>query len=183
MKISGSESFTRWLAPSLLLAPPCPSCSLRLRKLLRLLRLAQGSQGFLRPKEGPRDPGRLRAWGGWGEQAPWVWLKTQVCQRLPKAPKAFWGPRKVPGVLGARGWEAARGWESKGSKVPESDWRPKTVEGFQRLPRLPKAPGRSQGPRKAQGMRGSEGRVGEQGIWFWLKTQGCKRLSKAPKAF
>ena len=73
-KKSGSKSFTRWLAPSLLLTPsrslslpPHPSCSLRLRKLPRLprlLRLAQGSEGFLRIQEGPRGPGRLRGQGG-----------------------------------------------------------------------------------------------------------------------
>ena len=48
----------------------------------RLPKASEGSQGFLRPQEGPRGPERLRGWGGVrgskgvGEQGPWVWLKT-----------------------------------------------------------------------------------------------------------
>ena len=129
------------------------------------------------------NPERLRQWEGvrgskreqWGEgeqrkQGPWVWLKIQGCQRLPKASKASWSPRKVPGVQGGpgrlRGWEEVRRVRgSKGSKAPASDWRPKAAEGLQRLPRLPEASGRFQGPRKTQVGSGSEmGWEGARGL-------------------
>ena len=66
----------------------------------RLPKACEGSQGFLRPQE-PREAqggsGSERGWGEQGKQGPWVWLKTQGCQRLVKAFKASWGPRKVEG--------------------------------------------------------------------------------------
>ena len=159
----------------------------------RLSKASEGSQGFLRPQEGPRGSERLRVegekeeargskreqegvrgvgeQGEQGEQGPWVWLKTQGCQRLPKACKASWGLRKVPGTQGAQGvkrsereQEGIRGSKgSKGSKAPESDWRPMADKGFWRLPRLPEAPGRSQGPREAQGEGEQGGARGSKG--------------------
>ena len=133
-------------------------------------------------------------------QAKKIWGKnSQGCQRLPRLPEApgrSQGPREAQRGSGLRGskreWEGARGVRgSKGSKAPESDWRPKPAEGFQRLPRIAEAPGRSQGPKEVpggsggkeeqEGARGIEGEQGKQGPWVWLKTQTCRRLPKAPK--
>ena len=124
----------------------------------------KAAEGFQRlprlpeAQESPRSPGRdrkaqgqvgargsERKWGGEGEQGkhcPWVWLKTQGCQRLVKASKASWGPRKVPGTQGGigrlRGWEGVRGVRGAlWSKAPESDWRPKAKAAKGLLPSLP----------------------------------------------
>ena len=132
----------------------------------------------LNPSRSPRSSSPpLAPWGSesfWGSQWSWGW---------PKALKRE----------GVRGSEGVGG--SKLSKTPQSDQRLKVAKGFWRLPRLPEAPGRSQGPREAHRARGSErewegargsergwGEQGEQCPWVSLKTQGCRRLSKAPKA-
>ena len=112
----------------------------------RLTKAPKASWGPRKVPGTQEGQGRLRGWGGvrgskkeWegargsegeqGKQGPWVWLKTQAYQRLPKA---SWGLRKVPGAQGGperlRGQGGVRG--SKGSKAPESDWRPKAAKGF-----------------------------------------------------
>ena len=118
-------------------------------------RLSKASKGFLRPRKVPwpqRGPGRLRGWKGAREARP---LSLTEDPRLPKAPEGLRRLRRLseaPGKSqGSRETQGGSGGEreqgemrgSKGSKASESDWRPKAAEGFQRLPRLPEAPGSS----------------------------------------
>ena len=91
----------------------------------RSCRIASGSQGGLEGK------------GEWGAARG---ARPQSLTKVPrqlKASKVSWCSRGPRG----QGWEseASEGWRgvrvSKRSKTPESDWGPKTVEGFLRLQR------------------------------------------------
>ena len=160
----------------------------------RLPKACKGSQGLLRPQEGPKGSGRLRKQGGgrgWGEQGKqglWVWLKTQGCQRLLKAPKACWGPRKFPGVQGGsdgKGSKGVRGArEARPLSLTEDQRLLKASEGSQGFLRPQEGPGGPERPREAQGARGGErewGGEGEQGKHCPLSLTEDPSLTKACK--
>ena len=202
-RISSSESFIRWLTPSLLLTPSCsplllhaplaPSYSLRLRKLPRLprvLRLAQGSQGFLRLQEGPRGPGGNGEWVSGGARS----LSLTEDPRLPKASKGsqsflrlqegcrgpgrFRVQGRVRGAKGSEGvWGARWGRPLSLTEDPRLPKASEALQGFLRPQEGPRGSGRLKGWGEARGSKG----WGEQGFWVWLKTQGCWRLPKVPK--
>ena len=159
IKKSGSESFTRWLTPSLPLTPPHP---------LLLPEAQNASEAPEAPETGPRlprlpeVPGRSKgpreaqgARGSKREQGEVRGSKAPESEdpRLPKAPKASWGPRKDPGAQGGSGgkgeWEGARWGREQGE---QGSWVWLKTKGCQRLLKAHKA---SWGPRKVPGAQGS----------------------------
>ena len=103
-----------------------------------------------------------------GEQGPWVWLKTQGCWRLPKAPKASWGLRE-----GLRGWgsNGVRGVRGKGEQGEQGPWVWLKTQGCQRPLMAPKA---FWGPREIPWTQG-------QGMWGGARGTRSLSLTEDPK--
>ena len=119
-------------------SPLAPSCFLRLRKLPRLprlLSLVQGSEGFLRPQEGPRGPGRLRGQG-----------RVRGARESKREQERVRGVRPLSLTEDPRLLKA-----SKGS------------QGFLRPQEGPRGPGRLREQGEWEGAREGEGEQGEQG--------------------
>ena len=138
---------------------------------------------------------------------PWAkkfWGKnSQGCWRLLKAPKAFWGPRKVPGtqrgpgrLRGQEGWEGVRGSKGgKGEQGKQGPWVWLKTKDCRRLLKAPKAswgprkvlgvPGRLRGEREQEGVRGVRGSKGikaPESDWRPKAAKGLWRLPRLPEA-
>ena len=137
----------------------------------RLPKASKGSQPWLPEapgrSQGPRD---AQGQGGKGdgeqrEHGPWVWLKTQGCQRLPKALKASWGPREVPEAQGGSGCEGQ-------GKQGEEESKGKRPLSLTADPRMLKASEGSKGFLSPKGGPVDQGRLRgqwekrEQGVYY-----------------